>query len=120
MLATMLPMPLEIVEGLGSDRISFDCSHPHPPGCQPACKANLDFVLGSFLTWTMWTRTQDLRLSVVMGLRKGLRLVRGMRRSLTEDEQHKVADAIVEHLEQSNWKIEQGQPGEGHGQYLMK
>jgi hypothetical protein len=34
-----------------------------------------------------------------MGLRKGLRLVRGMRRSLTEDEQHKIAGAIVEHLE---------------------
>jgi hypothetical protein len=68
----------------------------------------------------MWTKAQDLRLSVVMGLRKGLSLVRGMRRSLTEDEQHKVADAIVEHLEQSNWKIEQGPPREGHGQHLMK
>ena len=32
----------------------------------------------------------------MMGLRKGLSLIRGMRRSLTEDEQHKVADAIVE------------------------
>ena len=30
-----------------------------------------------------------------MGLQKELSLVRGMRRSLTEDEQHKVADAIV-------------------------
>jgi hypothetical protein len=33
-------------------------------------------------------------------------MIRGMRRSLTEDEQHKVADAIVEHLESHNWKIE--------------
>jgi hypothetical protein len=24
---------------------------------------------------------------------------------MTEDEQHKIAGAIVEHLEQSNWKI---------------
>jgi hypothetical protein len=39
-----------------------------------------------------------LRLSVVMGLRAGLKSVRGMRRSLTEDEQHKVASAIVGHL----------------------
>jgi hypothetical protein len=31
-----------------------------------------------------------------------------MRRSLTEDDQHKTARAIVEHLDQSNWKIEQG------------
>jgi hypothetical protein len=41
-----------------------------------------------------------------------------MRRALTEDEQDKVAGAIVEHLERSNWKIEQGPPAEGHGQYL--
>jgi hypothetical protein len=30
-----------------------------------------------------------------MGLRRGLRLIRGMRRSLSEDEQHKIAGAIV-------------------------
>jgi hypothetical protein len=54
-----------------------------------------------------------------MGPRRGLTLVRGMRRSLTEDEQHKVALAIAEHLEQSNWKIEQGPPREGHGPNLM-
>jgi IstB-like ATP binding protein len=39
--------------------------------------------------------------------------VRGMRRSLTDDEQHKVAGAIVEHLEHSNWKIERGPMPEG-------
>jgi hypothetical protein len=65
-----------------------------------------------------WTRADDLRLSVVMGLRAGLRRIRGMRRSLTEDEQHKVVDAIVAHLESTNWKIE-GPPAEGHGQYLI-
>jgi hypothetical protein len=40
-------------------------------------------------------------------------------RSLTEDEQHKIAGAIVEHLEQSNRKIEQGPTREGHGPHLM-
>jgi hypothetical protein len=55
----------------------------------------------------------------MMGLRKGLSLIRGMRRSLTEDQQHKVADAIVVHLESTNWKIEQGPPAEGHGHLLM-
>jgi hypothetical protein len=45
-----------------------------------------------------------------MGLRKGLSLIRNMRRSLTEDEQHKVADAIADHLERHNWKIDRG-PG---------
>ena len=53
---------------------------------------------------------------MVMGLRYGLFLCRGMRRSLTEDEQHKVAAAIVEHLERRNWKIERGPPLEGYGQ----
>jgi hypothetical protein len=66
----------------------------------------------------MWSKADELRLSVVMGLRQGLRLVRGMRRALTEEEQHKVAGAIVEHLESTNWKIEQGPPAEGRGQYL--
>jgi hypothetical protein len=63
----------------------------------------------------MWTKADDLRLSVLMGLRKGLSLVRGMRRSLTDDEQQKVAGAIVEHLERSNWRIEQGPMPEGMG-----
>jgi hypothetical protein len=67
----------------------------------------------------MWGKADELRLSGLMGLRKGLSLVRGMRRSLTEDEQHKIAGAIVEHLEQSNWKIEQGPSREGHGPHLM-
>jgi hypothetical protein len=44
----------------------------------------------------MWSKADELRLSVVMGLREGLRLVRGMRRALTEDEQKKIAGAIVD------------------------
>ena len=67
----------------------------------------------------MWSKADDLRLSVVMGLRRGLSLIRGMRRSLTEDEQHKVATVIVEHLESTNWKIERGPPREEHGPGLM-
>jgi hypothetical protein len=59
----------------------------------------------------MWGKADELRLSVLMGLRNGLGLIRGMRRSLTDDEQHKVADAIVEHLEKNNWKIEQARTG---------
>jgi hypothetical protein len=49
----------------------------------------------------------------------GLRLFRGTRRVLTDDEQHKVAAAIVEHLEAHNWKIEQGPARERHGTNLM-
>jgi hypothetical protein len=54
-----------------------------------------------------------------MGLRKGLSLIRGMRCALTEDEQHKVTTCIAEHLESTDWKIEQGKPLEGHGPHLM-
>ena len=50
-----------------------------------------------------------------MGLRKGFRLIRGMRRALTEDEQYKVATCIAKLLESTNWKIEQGPAREGHG-----
>jgi hypothetical protein len=50
-----------------------------------------------------------VRLAVVMGLRKGLKLIRGMRRSLSEDDRRKIASTILEHVEQNNWKIEQGQ-----------
>jgi hypothetical protein len=67
----------------------------------------------------MWTKADDLRLTVVMGLRKGLSLIRGMRRSLSEEEQHKIAGAIVDQLEEQNWKIEHGPPAEGHGPHLM-
>jgi hypothetical protein len=67
----------------------------------------------------MWTKADEPRLSIVMGLRKGLTLIRGMRRSLSEEEQHKVATCIAEHLESTNWKIEQGLAREGHGPNLM-
>lgn len=67
----------------------------------------------------MWNDADSLRLSIVMGLRKGLQLVRGMRRALTEDQQHTVAEAIAKHLRATNWKIEQGPPPEGHGPHLM-
>jgi hypothetical protein len=67
----------------------------------------------------MWTTADSLRLTVLMGLRKGLKLCRGMRRALSEDEQQKVAGVIVEQLEQSNWKIDQGPASEGHGQKII-
>jgi hypothetical protein len=66
----------------------------------------------------MWTKTESLRLSVMMGLRDGLKLIRGARRTFTEDEQKKIAGQIVEHLERSNWKIEQGPEAPGHSQLM--
>jgi hypothetical protein len=62
-----------------------------------------------------WTITDDLRLCIVMGLRKGLRLIKGMRRALTEDEQNTIANEIVTHLRLANWEIRLGEPLAGHG-----
>jgi hypothetical protein len=50
----------------------------------------------------MWTPRQLLQFSVKLGLRKGLKLIRGARRTFNEDEQDKIAGAIVEDLERSN------------------
>src|SRR6185312_10363964 len=63
-----------------------------------------------------FTRDDDLRLSIRMGLTKGLRLIRGMRRQLDEDERNRVAEAIREHLVRANWRIEKGEPIGGHSQ----
>lgn len=62
-----------------------------------------------------WTIRDDLRLSIRMGLTRGLRLVRGMRRQLSEDERDRVAAAIADHLDRANWRIEPGPPLTGHG-----
>jgi hypothetical protein len=76
-----------------------------------------DFVHVPFLISPHVGKADELRLTVVMGLRKGLSLIRGMRRSLTEEEQHKIA-GIIEQMEKQNWKIEHRPPGEGHGPHL--
>jgi hypothetical protein len=78
-------------------------------------KAGANFLRAA----TMWTRTKILRFSVMMGLRKGLQLIRGARRTFSEEEQQKIARVIVEDLEKNNWKIELGPPVDGHGSALM-
>jgi hypothetical protein len=42
-----------------------------------------------------------------------------MRRTLTDEQQDRVAQAIVGHLALSNWKIEQGPAPDGHGPNIM-
>ena len=66
----------------------------------------------------MWSKRETLQFTVKLGLRKGLRLIRGMRRALTDDEQEKIARAIVDDLERNNWRVEQGPPVKGHGPTL--
>jgi hypothetical protein len=49
----------------------------------------------------------------LVGLRSGLKLCRGMRLTLTEDEQGKVARIIVEEIASQNCRIERGTPATG-------
>jgi hypothetical protein len=65
-----------------------------------------------------WTITRELVLSIVIGLRKGLGLCRGMRRSLTEEQQFRVAEEIAAQLKLSNYQVEKGPRLEGHGVML--
>ena len=56
-----------------------------------------------------WTAADEFLFSIKMGLRKGLALVRGMRRSLTDAEQDLVSRTIVEQL-RPGWKVEPNPP----------
>ena len=75
----------------------------------------------------MWTEQtiglreqQSLQLSVVMGLRKGLARIRGMKRSLTEEDQRKIAEEIIKELETSYWKIALGPSLKGGASHLAR
>jgi hypothetical protein len=45
-----------------------------------------------------FTPEDNLRLAIRFGLLKGLRLVRGLRQQLGDEDRHCVAEAIREHL----------------------
>jgi len=61
-----------------------------------------------------WTTADELRFTIRMGLPKGLSLIRGMRRALTEEEQDRVAGEIAARLDHG-WKIEPVPPQVGGG-----
>ena len=65
---------------------------------RPLPPANAPLVSEARQLVGMWTRTEHLQFSVMMGLRDGLKSIRGMRRAL----KHKVAEKIVAHLESTN------------------
>jgi hypothetical protein len=67
----------------------------------------------------MWTERQDLIFSFKMALRSALRVLRGMRKSLTDEQQDRVAEMMVEDLRRQNWKIEKDRPEpEGHSKLM--
>jgi hypothetical protein len=57
-----------------------------------------------------WTIRDDLRLTTKMGLTRGLTLVHGMRRQLSEEERNRIAAVIVDQVLRSNYRIEVGEP----------
>ena len=63
-----------------------------------------------------FTPEANLRLSIRMGLTKGLRLIRGMRRQLDEDDRNRVAEAIRDHLVLAGWRMQPGPSIGGHSQ----
>jgi hypothetical protein len=65
--------------------------------------------------WKDLRERKDFVFMVRMGLRKGLSLIRGMRKELTQEQQERIAETIAHELETTNWKIEQGGPGRPPG-----
>jgi hypothetical protein len=63
-----------------------------------------------------FTAEGNLRLSIRMGLMKGLRLMRGLRRQLNDADRNLVAEAIREHLTLAGWSIKAGPGIGGHSQ----
>jgi len=68
-----------------------------------------------FYTPSMLLERDTIRFMVGQGLKKGLATVRSMRRALTEEDQERVAEAIVHELETNNWQIALGEPGRPPG-----
>jgi hypothetical protein len=64
-----------------------------------------EFLFRSPLAGMTWANDEELQLSIRMGIREGFDLIRGTRRSLTEDQERIVADAVVKHLEKSDWRV---------------
>jgi hypothetical protein len=65
--------------------------------------------------WKDPRERKDFVFMVRMGLRKGLSSIRGVRKAIDEEDQYRIAEAIVRELETTNWKIEQGAPARPPG-----
>ncbi len=59
----------------------------------------MEFVLYSFAMWKDPRERKDFVFMVRMGLRKGLSLIRGMRKELTQEQQERIAETIAHELE---------------------
>jgi hypothetical protein len=58
----------------------------------------------------MRTRGDLLRYAIAFALRRASKLVRGLRKALTEDERFTVADNVVNQLEKGGWRLSEELP----------
>jgi hypothetical protein len=56
-----------------------------------------------------WTEREKLIFTIKFGMGKGIERVRGWPRALSGDDHTRIAEAIVQHLELSNYTITPGQ-----------
>jgi hypothetical protein len=56
----------------------------------------------------MRTERDELLFAVSFALGQALSSMRGMKKALTDEERKRVAEAIVHHLETTNWKVTLG------------
>ena len=64
-----------------------------------------------------WTDDDELRLVIMLGLRKGFALVAGACRKFNEDEQRRIARAILDRLRLSNYTITPGRSRSEQAQF---
>ena len=67
-----------------------------------------------------WTDDDDLRLAIMLGLRKGLAAVRGPRRAFTEDEQKRIVGKILDYLRLANYTITHSRLAGGHSSLMPR
>jgi hypothetical protein len=58
----------------------------------------------------MRTERDDLLFMLRMSLHKGMSIVRGMKKVPTEEREKRIAELIINDLENYNWRFFQGQP----------
>jgi hypothetical protein len=57
-----------------------------------------------------WDHDKSLRFDVVLGLRKGFKMVPGLRGEVPPEREELVAQEVIDHLKLSRWKIEKIEP----------
>jgi hypothetical protein len=62
-----------------------------------------------------WSEDRSFRFTIKLALRRAFRLVRGLRKQVTDVETERMADSIAEDVKRSNWQVKLGPPAAGGG-----